>query len=77
MTLELLCPECLLSTVGDFEHSEVAEYDEALVRGRLAIETCYEAVCMANMRDELGRLRRALELDLIGADDFSPARAAR
>jgi hypothetical protein len=72
LTLELRCPECLLRTVGNFRASEVAAYDQRLIKGRLQVEATYEAVRRANMTEELQRLRRALELDLIGADDFAP-----
>jgi DNA-directed RNA polymerase subunit RPC12/RpoP len=75
LTLELRCPECLMRTVGSFRASEVAAYDQRLIKGRLQVEAAYEAVRRSNMTEELKRLRRALELDLIGADDFAPARA--
>lgn len=71
LRLELRCPECLLRTTGDYEPALVADYDRALVAGRLEISALCQAVTRANMEAEAARLARALDLDLIGADDFA------
>ena|SRR6266540_5511082 len=74
LRLVLRCPECLLRTTGEYEARTVADYDAALVAGRLEIAALCRAVTRANMEAEAGRLARALELDLIGPDDFGCAR---
>jgi hypothetical protein len=71
LRLELRCPECLLRTTGEYELALVADYDRTLVAGRIEIGDLYRAVTRANMEAEAGRLARALELDLISADDFA------
>jgi hypothetical protein len=73
LLLHLRCPECQLWRVGDFEHRHVAEYDDNLVRGRQQIESQYTALVRHNMEELAERLARALELDLIGPDDFAPS----
>jgi hypothetical protein len=69
--LELRCGECRGETAGDYDAAVVAEYDRALAEARLELTALYNAVVRNNMRDEADRLRVALSLDLISADDFA------
>jgi hypothetical protein len=71
VVLRLRCPECMVLVTGTFEPERVAEYDDALVKGRASIIDDYEAVVRHNMKELCQRFRRALELDLIGPDDFA------
>ena len=71
LRLVLRCPECLVRTVGEYEPAIVADYDRALVAGRLEIAALCQAVTRANMEAEAERLSQALEFDLIGPDDFA------
>jgi len=73
LMLHLRCPECLVWIVGSFEPEVVAELDDELLRTRQEILATYEAVVRANMEELSERFRKALELDLIGPDDFASA----
>ena len=73
LLLELRCPECSLWMVGRFDWRLVARYDEELSRGRGQIEHQYLSLVRHNMEEMADRLAKALDLDLIGADDFAPA----
>jgi hypothetical protein len=70
IVLHLRCPECMVRLTGNFDHERIAEYDDALVKGREAIVADYEAIVRHNMQELSRSFARALELDLIGADDF-------
>jgi hypothetical protein len=69
--LWLRCGACCGARSGDYDPAEVAAYDRTLVKARLEMTALYQAVVRSNMRDELERLRVALALDLISADDFA------
>jgi hypothetical protein len=69
--LELRCGQCRNETTGDYEAARVAEYDRALVKARLELRAVYNAVVRSNMQGEAERLRMALSLDLLSADDFA------
>jgi hypothetical protein len=75
IVIHLRCPECLVLTSESFEQREVAELDSAFLRHRNAVVADYELVVHHNMSELLRSFRRALELDLIGPDDFTPRRA--
>ena len=68
--LHLRCPECFSCTTPSVRHDALARYDEELVSGRNAMLAEYEALVHRNMSELAERFVRALELDLIGADDF-------
>jgi hypothetical protein len=57
---------------GTFAHDRVVDYDAALVKGKEKLMEDYQAVVRHNMEELVEHFRRALELDLIGADDFEP-----
>jgi hypothetical protein len=56
LVLQLRCPDCLVVIVGTFSAEQVARYDAELLRGHMSALTA----CFA----------KALELDLLGPDDF-------
>lgn len=60
----------MVRLTGSFGHDRLAEYDDALVKSREAIVADYEAIVRHNMEELSQSFERALELDLIGADDF-------
>jgi hypothetical protein len=69
--LVIRCGECCGETEGDYDPGEVAAFDRSLVEGRLEMRALYQAVLRSNMSDEAERLRVALALDLVSADDFA------
>ena len=68
--IRLRCPNCFASTTESVRHDVLAQYDKELVSGRNAMVAQYEALVYHNMSELAERFARALELDLIGADDF-------
>jgi hypothetical protein len=70
LRLETSCPECLRGEVGLVEPGQALAWDDELARGRETLELTYQALLRDNMVEELRRLRAALELDLVGPDDF-------
>lgn len=70
VALELHCPECFTWRSGTFDAERVREMDRILVRGRSELRAVYGRTVRDNMYRELQSLTRALELDLIGPDDF-------
>jgi hypothetical protein len=75
--LRLRCPECLTVTSGTFTQERVAEYDQKLVEGKEATLAQYDAVVRQNMAELLEHFKRALELDLISAEDFATSSRRR
>ena len=74
LTLRLRCPECDARTVRNLDAHEAARVDDALSQARLEMVAFYEAVLRSNMSREADLLAAALELDLIGPDDFAARR---
>jgi DNA-directed RNA polymerase subunit RPC12/RpoP len=77
LLLHLRCPECELRIADTFEERLVAEYDRTLVEARKAITAGYEHLVRHNMAEFADGFTAALEMDLIGADDFAVRRQAR
>jgi hypothetical protein len=77
LILSLRCPECFVRTSGSYDHERVAEYDEALIKGRQSLVADYELIVRHNMEELTNSFTQALDLDLIGPDDFGvpPERA--
>jgi len=73
--LTLRCPDCTAWMTGTFSADRVRELDRQLSVGRSAMRACYERTVQVNMARELRSLAAGLQMDLIGADDFSPGRA--
>jgi hypothetical protein len=74
VSLALRCPDCLTWMSGTFAAERVRALDRTLVDGRRELRTLYARIVRENMYRELQALRMALELDLVGADDFAAAR---
>jgi hypothetical protein len=70
--LHLRCPECLTWIVGSFDPERVAALDDELVKRREAMLAAYDGLVKENMRELADRFHQAMELDLIGPDDFAP-----
>jgi hypothetical protein len=70
LRLETSCPECLRGEVGVVDPARALDWEDELARGREALELAYQALLRENMVAELRRLHTALELDLVGPDDF-------
>jgi len=70
LRLETSCPECRRAEVGLVEPAQALDWDVELARGHEALELAYQRLLRDNMVGELRRLRTALELDLVGPDDF-------
>lgn len=72
VAIDLRCPECQTWRSGAFAVEQVRELDRTLVRGRAELNAIYGRTVRDNMYRELSSFRQALELDLIGPDDFRP-----
>ena len=72
--VDLRCPECDQWRQGAFTKSQVAELDRAQARARETIVDTYERLVAESMESLVFCLTRALDLDLVGADDFAPRR---
>lgn len=72
VAIDLRCPECFTWRSGTFDAERVREMDRVLVRGRSELRTIYGRTVRDNMYRELDSFTQALELDLIGPDDFLP-----
>jgi hypothetical protein len=66
----LRCPDCDELREGVFGQTLVERMDEELDRGTAALLSDLRQITHANMVEEIERFSRALELDLIGPDDF-------
>lgn len=73
VSLALRCPECQTWRSGTFAAERVRELHRALVDGRADLKAVYGRIVRDNMYRELESFRIALELDLIGPDDFRAA----
>lgn len=70
--MSLRCPDCLAWMSGTFTSERVREFDRRLSEGRSALRATYQHTVRRHMTVEVESLARALELDLIGPDDFAP-----
>jgi hypothetical protein len=61
---------------GTFPAERVRELDRELSSGRAEVRESYDRAVRRNMYQELQFLRNGLSRDLIGADDFRPARSS-
>jgi hypothetical protein len=75
ISLWLRCPECLVAMEGTFSAARVRELDRTLADGRAQVRASYDRAVRRHMYQELQALRNGLARDLIGADDFNPARS--
>ena len=77
VSVALRCPECLAWMSGTFTWEHARRLDSDLADGRAELRAAYRRTVQRNMQQALGAFASALELDLIGADDFRPHGQAR
>jgi hypothetical protein len=76
MLVDLRCPECFMWMQECCTRGELAELDKTHAAWRQALVDAYERSVVESMEALAYCLGAALELDLVGADDFAPRRAA-
>ena len=76
MLVDLRCPECFMWMQECCTRGELAELDGQQAAWRELLVGAYERSVTESMEALALCLGAALELDLIGADDFAPRRAA-
>ena len=76
MMVELRCPECFTWMQECCSRGELAELDKRQAAWRALLVDAYERSVVESMEALAFCLAMALELDLLGADDFAPRRAA-
>jgi hypothetical protein len=76
MTVDLRCPECFTWIQERCTRGELAELDKRQAACREELMGAYERSVTESMEALAVCLGTALELDLVGADDFAPRRAA-
>jgi hypothetical protein len=76
MTVELRCPECFMWMQECCSRRELAELDRRQAVWRELLVDAYERTVAESMEALAVCLGAALALDLVGADDFAPRRAA-
>ena len=75
--VELRCPECQTWMQAPFTRQGVQALDRAQACARQTIIDAYERVVAESMEALAFCLGIALDLDLVGPDDFAPSRHAR
>ena len=68
--VELRCPNCEWSTVGQYDQDTVDRIDEELDRGTEALVRDLKRLTRANMEEEVERFSSALSSDAIWPMDF-------
>jgi hypothetical protein len=76
MVVELRCPECDAWLQACCSRGELAELDKRQAATRELMVDAYERSVAESMEALAECLAAAFELDLVGADDFAPRRAA-
>ena len=76
MMVDLRCPECFTWMQECCSRGELAELDKAQAAWRALLVDAYEKSVTESMEALASCLGMALELDLLGADDFAPRRVA-
>jgi hypothetical protein len=74
MTVELRCPECFTWVQETCTRDELAELDKRQAAWRERLVDAYERSVTESMEALAVCLGAALELDLVGADDFAKRR---
>jgi hypothetical protein len=72
MVVELRCPECDAWLQACCSRGELAELDKRQAASRELMVDAYERSVAESMEALADCLAAALELDLVGADDFAP-----
>ena len=75
--VDLRCPECHVWMQASYTRAAMRALDDRQTMLRESIVNAYEASVAEAMESLAACLGAALELDLIGADDFAPRRVAR
>ena len=70
--VDLRCPECGQWRQGALTRAQMTDLDRDQARARKALQDSYERLVVESMEAEAVSLGMALELDLVGADDFAP-----
>jgi hypothetical protein len=76
MLVDLRCPECFMWMQECCTRGDLAELDKREAATRELLVDAYERSVAESMEALAVCLGAALELDLVGADDFAPRRAA-
>jgi hypothetical protein len=76
MLVDLRCPECFTWMQECCSRGELAELDKRQAAWRELLVEAYERSVTESMEALAVCLGAALELDLVGADDFAPRRVA-
>jgi hypothetical protein len=76
MLVDLRCPECFTWMQECCSRAELAALDKRQAAWRELLVDAYERSVAESMEALAVCLGAALELDLLGADDFAPRRAA-
>ena len=74
VTVELRCSDCMTWMQVPFTREDMAELDRVQSAYREEIVAAYERSVSESMEALAAILVPALALDLVGADDFAPAR---
>ncbi len=77
MQVELRCTDCMTVLQVPFTRTEMQELDRCEAGFRDEIVAAYERQVSESMEALAAVLVPALELDLVGADDFAPTPRAR
>ena len=76
MVVDLRCPECFMWMQECCTRGELAALDKRQAAWREQMVEAYERSVTESMEALIVCLGAALALDLVGADDFAPRRAA-
>jgi hypothetical protein len=76
MLVDLRCPECFMWMQECCSRVDLAELDKRQAASRELLVDAYERSVAESMEALAVCFGQALELDLVGADDFAPRRAA-
>jgi hypothetical protein len=76
MLVDLRCPECFMWMQECCSRGDLAELDKRQAACREVLVDAYERSVVESMEALAVCLGQAFELDLVGADDFAPRRAA-
>ncbi len=76
MMVDLRCPECFMWMQECCTRGELAALDKRQAAQRELLVEAYERSVTESMEALIVCLAAALALDLVGADDFAPRRAA-
>lgn len=77
IAVKLWCPECFAWMAGTFPSDQVRSFQHHYRQGYSEIKYLYHRKVSSNMANAAASFTRALELDLITADDFAPAHTRR